>query len=89
VNQIVRCSCGRVVVLNPNKHRFRPKYCPNCLSIVTNYTTKQRVLSIFQRRKQERKEETRERFISRMQQLQYELKHISKRMCKIFDWESR
>jgi len=88
MNQTVKCNdCGQVVVLNPNKHRFRPKLCPNCLTIIANHTTKQRVLSIFQQRKQQRKQQTRTNYISRMQQLQYGLKHISKRMVKTFSWE--
>ena len=31
VNRKIKCpSCGRTIVDNPEKHKFRAKYCPHC-----------------------------------------------------------
>lgn len=88
MRKITVCSCGRKVVLNTDKHRFRPKWCPQCLQVVDNKSTKTRVLSVFQKHKQERRDETRRRFIDRMRRLKYSVEYIEKRLVKRFDSES-
>lgn len=34
MNKKIKCeTCGKTIVDNPNKHRYRPKYCPHCRAI--------------------------------------------------------
>jgi len=44
-------------------------------------------MSVFQRKRAEQKEQTRERFVERMTALKYGMEYIAKHMTKIFDWE--
>ena len=63
----VKCSnCGTKHVVNLEKRVYKPKYCTNCKSPIANLSPKLRVLSVFQRRKKERKQQTRQRFVDRI-----------------------
>lgn len=90
MRKIIACSeCGTRTVVNTKKHEFRPKYCPNvtCRAVIDNAHPKRRILSVFQRKKTERKEATRQRFVARMQGLGFGFEKISKMMTKVFGWE--
>jgi len=85
---IIDCpKCGTRHAINPEKHKFREKLCKNCKMPIANLSPKTRILSVYQRRKAEQKEQTRERFVERMTALKYGMEYIAKRMVKIFDWE--
>ena len=86
----VKCpNCGTVNHVNPEKHKFRPKYCTSvrCRAIIDNAHPKRRIMSGFQRKKWERKEATRSRFIQRMIGLGRGMDRISKMLIKIFKSE--
>jgi hypothetical protein len=86
--EIVDCSkCGIRHAINPEKHKFRKKLCKVCKSPIANFSPKTRILSVFQKRKAERKKQTRDRFVQRMLALRYGMEYIAKRMVKIFKWE--
>lgn len=89
-NKLINCpKCGTRHVINPKKHRFRQKLCKKCRTPIANLKPKRRVLSIFQRRKRERKEATRERFIQRLQMLGHGMETIAKRLTRPFSWEKK
>ena len=90
MRKIVVCpECGTRTVVNTEKHKYRPKYCTyvKCRTVIDNAHPKLRILSVFQRKKKERKEATRQRFVARMQRLNFGFEKISKMMTKIFKWE--
>ena len=79
----VKCSnCGTKHVINTEKHRFRPKYCTACRNPIDNLHPKLRVLSKFQMMKDERRRQSRERFIVRMLALRTPLAKIMKMLVK-------
>ena len=82
-------DCGTGHIVNTEKHKFRPKYCTNCRAIIDNAHPKRRIMSVFQRKKEERKAATRQRFVQRMLGLKHGMDRISKMMTKIFPWEKR
>jgi len=86
----VKCSeCGTKHTVNTKKHVFRPKYCTICRAIIDNINPKRRILSVFQKNKQKRKEATRQRFVDRMRVLGHGFDYISKKITKVFKWESK
>jgi len=82
-------DCGTKHVVNTEKHVFREKLCTNCRAVIDNAHPKRRVLSVFQRKKEERKAETRQRFVQRMLRLKHGMDRISKMMTKVFGWEKK
>ena len=86
---LIKCpECDTKHVLNSEKHKFRPKYCMKCRAIIANEKPKHRVLSTFQKLKRLRKENTRERFMRKMQTMKYDPREIARRMVKVFDEEN-
>lgn len=90
VKKIVKCpnpKCGQTIVLNTDKHRHRKKLCPKCRAVVDNQSPKARILSVFQRKKKERKEKARKRFIDGLLARKMSWRQIEKRLSKVFEWE--
>ena len=87
-NQIIFCpDCNAKHNTNPNKHRFRPKYCTVCRAVIANATPKNRVLSMFQRRKKERKKATRKLFVEQLMATGVGLRHAVGKLTKVFEGE--
>lgn len=87
LKKVICPECGTKHMVNTEKHKFRPKYCTNCRTIIDNTNHKIRVNSHFQKLKGLRKQATRERFMNRLKAMNFSHREIARRMVKVFKGE--
>ncbi len=84
-----KCANNHTVMLNPNKHQNREKYCPVCRVVVANARRSLLDLlkSLFQSEKKTRKAETREHFIEQLRKEGLSPHQIARRLERRWEGE--
>jgi hypothetical protein len=85
----VKCECGTITTVNTGKHPNRPKYCRNnlCKRPIDNLNPKVRVNQLKMMLDEGRRQETRARFLARMQRLRVPMQKVAKMLVDPFPWE--